>query len=43
MVDRSTNVFGKIYGGIVLHGGTNDQIIPRGLVVKCIFQHFPVI
>ena len=24
------NFVGKIYGGIALHGGTNDQITPKG-------------
>ena len=24
-----TNIFGQIYVGFVLHGGTNDQIMPE--------------
>ena len=37
----ATNFMGKIYSGVVLHLGTNDQNIPRmgGEVHKI---HFPV-
>ena len=31
MEDRETNFPGKIFWrGVVLHGGTNDEIMPRG-------------
>ena len=36
-----THFVGKIYRGIVLHGRTNDQIIPRGKEFHK--MHFPVI
>ena len=36
-----TNFVGKIYRGIVLHGGTNHHIIPREK--KFHKMHFPVI
>ena len=36
-----TNFVGKAYKGIVLHGGTNDLIMPRGKEFHKI--HYPVL
>ena len=38
---RADKLFGRIYRGeeVVLHGGTSDQIMPKGRGFhKCIFQ-----